>query len=99
MTSKNDNINVAVLGAGRMGQTHIRNIAGIAGVSIVIVADPDGNAAEHGRAIGRAEKAMTDPREAIIDAAVDAVVVVTPTTTHAEMIELAVSSGKAVWSE
>ena len=99
VTSRNDVINVAVLGAGRMGRTHIRNIAGIPGVSIRIVADPNADAAEQGRAIGRAARAESDPREAIVEPDIDVVVIATPTTTHAEMIELAVTSGKAVWSE
>ena len=92
-------IGVAVLGAGRMGQTHIRNLAGIADARVVTVADPDAAAAQRGQALGRAEHAVTDPLEAIATSGVDAVVIVTPTSTHAELIEAAVTSGKAVWSE
>jgi len=92
-------IGVAVLGAGRMGQTHIRNLAALPDVRIVCVADPDPHAAEAGRALARAEHACTDPRDAIKVAAVDAVVIVTPTSTHASLIEMAAREGKAVWSE
>jgi myo-inositol 2-dehydrogenase/D-chiro-inositol 1-dehydrogenase len=92
-------IGVAVLGAGRMGQTHIRNLAGIADAKVVAVADPDAASAERGRAIARAEHALTDPLAAIALAGVDAVVIVTPTSTHAGLIEAAVTAGKAVWSE
>jgi len=90
---------VAVLGAGRMGQTHIRNLAAIADVHVVVVADPDLAAATRGRQIARADRVVTDPHEAILDRGVEAVVIVTPTSTHAELIEAAVEAGKAVWSE
>jgi myo-inositol 2-dehydrogenase/D-chiro-inositol 1-dehydrogenase len=82
-----------------MGQTHIRNLAGMGDARVVVVADPMAEAAEAGRALARAELATTDPLEAIGAPGVDAVVIVTPTSTHAELIEAAVTAGKAVWSE
>jgi myo-inositol 2-dehydrogenase/D-chiro-inositol 1-dehydrogenase len=99
MESASHPIGVAVLGAGRMGQTHIRNLAAIPGARVVVVADPDAEAAERGRVIARAERALTDAHDAIAAPGVEAVVIVTPTSTHAELIEAAVSAGKAVWSE
>ncbi len=94
-----NNIGVAVLGAGRMGQTHVRNIAAIPNAHVVVVADPNGDAAERGRELARATRASTDPVEAILDPDVEAVVIVTPTSTHATLIETALRAGKAVWSE
>jgi myo-inositol 2-dehydrogenase/D-chiro-inositol 1-dehydrogenase len=99
MTNADEPISVAVLGAGRMGQAHIRNLASISDVKVVIVADPDAAAAERGRAMARAERAVSDPMAAIHAPDVDAVVIVTPTSTHAAFIEAAVTAGKAVWSE
>ena len=46
-----------------------------------------------------AELAVTDSVKAIEHPSVDAVVIVTPTDTHAQLIEQAVNAGKAVWSE
>jgi myo-inositol 2-dehydrogenase / D-chiro-inositol 1-dehydrogenase len=94
-----EQVGVAVLGAGRMGRTHIHTLAGIRSVRVVVVADADAEAAERGRSIARADRAIADPLEAIADPAVEAVVVVTPTSTHAELIEAAIRAGKAVWSE
>ncbi len=92
-------IRVAVLGAGRMGLVHARNLAGNPNVNIVVVADPDRAAAERGRDLARAQRASTDPLAAIHEPDVDAVVIVTPTTTHAALIEAALRAGKAVWTE
>ena len=54
-------IGVAVLGAGRMGQTHIRNLAADPDVRIVCVADPNPHAAEAGRVLARAERVLHGP--------------------------------------
>jgi myo-inositol 2-dehydrogenase / D-chiro-inositol 1-dehydrogenase len=92
-------IGVAFLGVGRMGETHLRNLVGLSGVRVVAVADPNREAAERGKAISSAEVALTDIEKAITHSGVDAVVIVTPTETHARLIELAVNAGKAVFSE
>ena len=92
-------IGVAVLGAGRMGRTHLRNLAANARVRIVVVADADEAAAAAGRDLARAERATTDPLDAINDPKVEAVVIVTTTATHATFIEAALRAGRAVWSE
>jgi myo-inositol 2-dehydrogenase/D-chiro-inositol 1-dehydrogenase len=94
-----NDIGVAVLGAGRMGQTHIANLASIPNARVVVVADPVEAAATAGRDLARAARASVDPLAAIHDPDVDAVVIVTPTSTHAALIEAAIRAGKAVWSE
>jgi myo-inositol 2-dehydrogenase/D-chiro-inositol 1-dehydrogenase len=93
------NIGVAFLGVGRIGRTHLRTLGGIGPARIVVVADLDPAEAEHGREIGRAGRATTDALDAINDPAVEAVVIVTPTSTHATLIEAALRAGKAIWSE
>ncbi len=94
-----NNIGVAVLGAGRMGRVHVRNLGAIPNANIVVVADPDADAADAGRALAGAQRATGDAHDAINDPAVEAVVVNTPTTTHATYIEAALRAGKAVWTE
>ena len=94
-----DLIGVAFLGVGRMGQTHLRNLNGLPGVKVVVVADPNLAAAEQGRALCGAERALADIEQAIHYPGVDAVVIVTPTDTHAGLIEQAANAGKAIFSE
>ncbi|MFC1463844.1 MAG: inositol 2-dehydrogenase [Candidatus Brachytrichaceae bacterium NZ_4S206] len=92
-------IGVAFIGVGRMGLTHLRNLAAMPDVRVVVVADVKRDAAEQGKVIARAERATDDVEGAITDPAVDAVVIVTPTPTHAHLIEVAANVGKAIWCE
>jgi myo-inositol 2-dehydrogenase/D-chiro-inositol 1-dehydrogenase len=94
-----DRVGVAFLGVGRMGMSHLQTLAGIRNARVVVVADPDLEAAERGRQVSFADRATTDTLDAITDPAVEAVVIVTPTSTHATLIEAALRAGKAIWSE
>lgn len=98
LTNPND-IGVAFLGVGRIGRTHLATLSGIRNARLVVVADLDPAEAESGREVGRAERATTDALDAINDPAVEAVIIVTPTSTHATLIEAALRAGKAIWSE
>ena len=73
---------------------------------MIVVADPNLEAAERGRTIARTEGAVASAEEAILDPGVEAVVIATPTSTQASLIEMAVGAGKmavgagkAVWCE
>ncbi len=92
-------LGVALLGAGRMGQEHAKALAGIPPARVVAVADPREEARERAAYLAKAERTYADAREAIEDPEVEAVVIVTPTATHAELIEAAARAGKAVFSE
>ena len=94
-----NSIGVAILGAGRMGQVHVRNMASIPNARTIVVADPNPANAAKGKDLARAQRASTDPVEAIHDPEVEVVVISTPTDTHAGLIEAALRAGKAVWSE
>ena len=98
MSSK-EAIGVAFLGLGRMGETHLRNLTAISGVKVVVVADPTEENAERGQRMCGAEAAVSDSFQAIEYPGVDAVIIVTPTDTHAALIEAAAKAGKAVFSE
>src|SRR3712207_2114563 len=91
--------NVAFLGAGRMGMTHLRNLLGVSGVRVRAVADRRLEAAQHGAAVVGAERASDDLDTTIRASDVDAVLIATPTDTHADLIESCVRAGKPVWCE
>ncbi len=87
-------LDIAVIGAGRIGQIHARNIAAHPAARLVGVTDPDGAAA--------AKLAQACGGESIsLDAAfaADAVLIAAPTPTHADYIERAAAAGRAVFCE
>jgi myo-inositol 2-dehydrogenase / D-chiro-inositol 1-dehydrogenase len=88
---------VAVLGAGRIGKIHGLNVARQPRVQLIAVADPNGAAAQElAEATGAQVRNLDD---AIESEDVDAVIIGTPTTTHANFIEQAARAGKAIFCE
>ncbi len=87
-------LSFAVLGAGRIGQIHARNVAANGRVRLTGVYDVDAAAAQKLAAACGAEVISLD---AAFEA--DAVVICTPTDTHADFIERAAKAGKAVFCE
>jgi myo-inositol 2-dehydrogenase/D-chiro-inositol 1-dehydrogenase len=91
-------IRVAVLGAGRIGQIHAANVAANPRAELVAVADPFGEAAA--KLAQRLNCAASLDAEALIASGdVDAVVIGTPSDTHAHLMLLAARAGKAVLCE
>ncbi|MEM9603294.1 MAG: inositol 2-dehydrogenase [Pseudomonadota bacterium] len=87
----------AVLGAGRIGQVHARAVASSAVASLVAVADAVPAAAaslseQYGCRVGEVDALIAAPD-------VDAVIICTPTDTHADLIESAARAGKAIFCE
>ena len=87
----------AILGAGRIGQVHARAVAGTAGARLVAIADPVAAAAESIKAAYGCDIRTIDAILAAKD--IDAVVICTPTDTHADLIERFTAAGKAVFCE
>jgi myo-inositol 2-dehydrogenase/D-chiro-inositol 1-dehydrogenase len=87
----------AILGAGRIGQVHARAVAGTPGAKLVAIADPVAKAAEAVQAAYGCDIRSIDAILASAD--VDAVVICTPTDTHADLIERFTDAGKAVFCE
>ncbi|WP_407571848.1 inositol 2-dehydrogenase [Deinococcus altitudinis] len=92
-------IRFALLGAGRMGVEHGLALVSLPEVQVVAVADPIEAAARKVARITRASKTYSDPLDAIHDPEVQAVIIVTPTSTHAALIEAAALAGKAIFCE
>ena len=86
-----------VLGAGRIGQVHARAIAGVEGAVLTAVADPVADAAGKVAKQYGCDIRTIDDIEAAKD--IDAVVICTPTDTHADLIERFARAGKAVFCE
>src|SRR5262245_38053194 len=95
-----DTINIAVIGAGRIGQVHASHLAGrVAGARLYAVADVLAESAErcarqHGVAL------TTDNyRRLLEDPQVHAVAICTATDTHAGIIIEAAQAGKHIFCE
>ncbi len=90
-------VNFGVLGAGRIGRVHARAITNDAGAKLVAVADAMPAAAQ---AIADQYGCAVSTIDAILaDKSIDAVVICTPTTTHADLIERFARAGKAIFCE
>lgn len=90
-------LRIAILGAGRIGQVHARAVSSVAEAELVAIAEPLTEAATAARELYGCEIRTIDEIAASDD--VDAVVICTPTDTHADLIEQFVKAGKAVFCE
>ena len=90
-------IGVAIIGAGRIGRIHARNVAANDGARIVSVCDIVEDAAVElaDRCGGRAASV----ERILQDEDVDAVIIASSTDTHAGLIERAAAAGKAIFCE
>jgi myo-inositol 2-dehydrogenase / D-chiro-inositol 1-dehydrogenase len=90
-------INLCQFGAGRIGAIHAANIAGHPAARLAAIVDIDPAAAQrladrHGATVASRKAALADP-------AIDAVVIASATDTHAELVEAAARSNKAIFCE
>lgn len=92
-------LNIGVVGLGRLGSLYARHFATrLPGARLHAITDVRGDvtrslAAETGA------KACADHREMLADAALDAVVVMTPTKLHHDVVVDAAAAGKAIFCE
>jgi myo-inositol 2-dehydrogenase / D-chiro-inositol 1-dehydrogenase len=89
---------IGLLGAGRIGQIHARSAAGHKSAKLAAVFDVDAKAAGAVAAETSAAIAKGIP-DIIGDKNIDAVLICTPTDTHADLIEQAAKAGKAIFCE
>jgi myo-inositol 2-dehydrogenase / D-chiro-inositol 1-dehydrogenase len=87
----------AILGAGRIGKVHAKAIAAQPAASLFAVADAHTPSADALATIYGARVSTIDL--ILADAAIDAVVICTPTDTHADLIERFAKAGKAIFCE
>ncbi|HET6621273.1 MAG TPA: inositol 2-dehydrogenase [Dongiaceae bacterium] len=89
---------IGLLGAGRIGQIHARSAAAHRSAALAAVTDVDAKAAnaiaaETGASVANSTSAI------IADRSIDAILICTPTDTHADLIEQAANAGKAIFCE
>jgi myo-inositol 2-dehydrogenase / D-chiro-inositol 1-dehydrogenase len=90
-------VRFGLLGAGRIGKVHARAITGNAGARLVAVSDAMPAAAQAVADQYGCEIRSIDAISAAKD--IDAVVICTPTDTHADLIERFARAGKAIFCE
>ena len=91
---------VGLIGVGRLGRVYARDLSGrIPETRLVAVADPAGSLAEEVAAEFDVPRHYQDPLALIDDASVDAVVIVTPTHTHRELVIAAAARNKPTFCE
>jgi len=90
-------IRFAILGAGRIGQVHARAVSTVPAAELVAVAEPAIEVARQVQADFGCDIRTIDQIAEASD--IDAVIICTPTDTHADLIERFCSAGKAVFCE
>jgi predicted dehydrogenase len=100
MKTKNKALNVGVIGLGRLGSQYARYISTrLSGARLYAVADMQPKVLGSIAAETGAGRAYADYRELLADKAVDAVVVMTPTKNHGEVVIAAARAKKAIFCE
>jgi myo-inositol 2-dehydrogenase/D-chiro-inositol 1-dehydrogenase len=83
-------LKVGIIGAGRMGELHARNVAETPGCVVSVVWDLDTTRSER---IAHSLQSRVGPNPESVCQEVDAVIVTTPTSTHLDYIEMALHYG------
>jgi len=100
MADSRTKLNVGLIGLGRLGRVYARDLATrVPCARLVAVADVDGKAVDQVTREFDVPLGSTDIGEVLGKPSVDAVVIVTPTSTHRSVTEAAVASRKAVFCE
>lgn len=96
---KNDKVSVCVIGAGRAGRVHAKAISLIVDADLVGLVDCDEEQCRKAcQEIGVPQRYATY-HDVVADASIDAVVVATPTDSHAEIVLAAAEAGKHIFCE
>ena len=93
-------VKIGVIGLGRMGQLYTRMLASQTnGVGLHAVADTNEQACSQVVDELGVPYAFSDPYELIALSELDAVVITTPTSTHADLVQAVAQAGKAIFCE
>src|SRR4051794_1557659 len=93
-------LNIGLVGLGRLGRVYARDLSSrIAHTRLTAVADADAQLARDVAAELEVPHAYAEPEQLIADSDVDAVVVVSPTHTHREIVNAALAAKKPTFCE
>ncbi len=99
-TKKKKTLNVGVLGVGRIGKLHARNVRyGIPQANLVAVADVNIKAAKACAQELEIQDAYESPQAILDDKNIEAVLICTSTDTHSRLIEECAAAGKQIFCE
>jgi scyllo-inositol 2-dehydrogenase (NAD+) len=93
-------LNAGVVGLGRLGSLYVEYIQyQIPGAEVIAVADADGKRASEIAAAHDVPHAFSDHRDLLDLKDLDAVVIISPTSTHRDIVVDAASKGKMIFCE
>ncbi len=93
-------LNIGLIGVGRIGKLHAEHLAfRIPGANLLAIADVNREAAEACAARLNVSSVESDYRAIFARKDLDAVVICSPTNTHAQLIEEAAAAGKHIFCE
>jgi myo-inositol 2-dehydrogenase/D-chiro-inositol 1-dehydrogenase len=94
------NLRIGIIGAGRIGKVHAETLAfRLPEATVSAIADVNGDAAKEVAERFRIPRAVLDSGEIINDPSIDAVLICSPTETHAELVIQAARAGKHIFCE
>ena len=93
-------VNVGLIGIGRLGRVYARDLATrVAGVRLAAVADTNATLAEETAGELGVPRWYMDPLAMLDDPDVEAIVIVSPTHTHCDLVVGALERGKPTFCE
>jgi len=91
-------LKIGVAGLGRIGRIHLDNLLEINNVEVIAVMDPSSEALKY--AIGKdVQKRLKNYIDLLKIKELEAIVICTPTNTHADYVEIAAKAGKHIFCE
>ncbi len=95
-----DEVRVGIIGAGSLGMRHCRTLAQLTPAAhLVAVADLNEHAAQDAASLSPGAKATSDYHSLLDDPSIQAVVIVTPNDTHAQIVAEAAEAKKHIFCE
>ena len=91
-------LKIAVAGLGRIGKIHLNNLLQLTNVEVIGVMDPASEAIEYAKLKG-VENTYKKFNELVTIDKLDAIVICTPTNTHANYIETSAKLGIQIFCE